>query len=588
VLPPTGIRRALLACGLAIASAWWAPAPAAEKAAFWIEPRASMLIDSQTVDEIAPRAGIIVLRTTVRGPAPGYALTDVVGRIKRKAPAPPVLSYAWLSRQRSGGRIEGYLFRGLNINIPLVTVDGGRDGKVAYLDVTDAAVRKAVVERLASERERLGVDGFAVDLVNRLPDTRPKPLANICNAKPGFCDIYAKSMDELIATLNAALGDNGTLIFNGLRSFEPGVLEQQSRLLEQADGAAIAGFGLVPGLGGRGFKADVLAYLDAAPRWPADKPVLFFGRGPWGYIGYEEDYRRQRYLYASFLLARRPVDMFKYLSSFQVPAHAGRAGGLDFYADWNVDLGAAEGPYRVERGLYLRNFSGGRVAVAPDDGGGGTLRLDSTYYTPEGRVVSGEVRLTGGEGLILLNARQRVPEYPPRRHIDAVKIAGWGWAQSSTTGAPGSARVRLAPLPAGLEWEHDLLLDYERSLVPFERLEVDAALAGPGASLLAVADVDDPKGEHMRAVIVVAQAGLAGGAAELGEAVQYRTQPRPTERWPRIAVQYQPGAKSVLDGPALFASTPYRFRRWSHLRLTGPLDVAGITLERRAALVPAR
>ncbi len=563
----------LIAC---IGGVW-----AAERTPFWIALRSNQTLDRQTAQHIAPRAGLVVLRANHAGPAPAYSFTEIVARLKAENASLPVLSYAFASRYRRGSRIEGYLFRGLHIGKPLVSATAAREG---YLDVTDAVVREAVVTRLAAERVKLGVDGFAVDLVNRLPRTRPKPLADICNAKPTFCDIYATSMDELIATLNDALGKNGMLVFNGLRSFEPEVLEEQSRLLEHADGAAIAGFGMVPGLGQRGFKADVLAYLDAADRWPRDKPVLFYGRGPWGYVGYDEDYRRQRYLYASFLLARRPVDMFKYLSSFQVPAHAGRAGGLDYYADWNVDLGAAAGPYRVERGLYLRDFSGGRVAVAPEDGDGGTVRLDAMHYTPEGQPLSGEVRLAAGEGLILLNARQRVPAHPSRRHIDAARIAGWGWAQAQLVSTPAGERLKLASLPPRLQWEHDVLLDDERSLIPFERLEVDAALAGPGAALLAVAEVDDPRGEHMRAVIVVAQAGAAGGGVTLGEAVQYRAHPRNTERWPRIAASYEAAARTVLDGPALFASTPYRFRRWSHLRLTGPIEIAGITLDRRAAL----
>jgi hypothetical protein len=454
-----------------------------------------------------------------------------------------------------------------------------------FLDITDPEVRRAVVERLVAERERLGVDGFAVDLAARRPVVIPRILAQMCSNKPGFCEIYARSMDELFGTLNTALGGNGTLLYNGLWNSPPGRLEDQSQLLLHADAAAVEYFGLDPRHPPRGFNEDTLPYLERIPRLPGNKPLLFFARGPWHYVDYAADYRWQRYLYASFLLGRRAEDMFKYHSSFQVPAHAGRAGGLDVYADWNIELGGAIGPYRVQGGLYQRNFSGGRVVVAPDDGGGGSVSLDASYYTPEGRLVAGDVSLAAGEALILLNTRQMVPQSPVRRHIGAGQMAGWGWAHAELIRTPEGERVRLGSLPAEREWEHDLLLDHERSLAPFERLEIQAALTGPKSALLAVAEVDDPQGEHMRAVVALGPSMRAGSGIE--QAVQFRVWHREGESWPRLrlAPDAAAGRPIVLDGPRLFSASRYRFRRWSHVRFVGPLEISGVTLSQRSKVL---
>jgi len=558
-----------------------AVATAADKAALWIEPASNILLDKQTSDEIASRAGLVVLRAAPTGPAGGYSYPEVVARIKRAAPEVPVLSYAWISRYRDRGRIEAYLLRGLDFGVPLAE-QPGRAGRVVFVDVTDPGVRSAVVQRLATQRKQLGVDGFAVDGANRTPVVRPGPLARLCRSKPAFCEVYARSMDDLIGTLNAALGEQGMLFYNGLWNFEPGNLEDQARLLRHADGAAIEYFGLNPRSEPRGFTTDIRPYLDLVARLPSGKPVLFFGRGPWHYTDYAADYRRQRYLYASFLLARRTGDLFKYHASFQVPAHAGRSGGLDVYADWSIDLGEARAPYRVEAGLYSRQFSGGRVVVAPDDGQGGTL-ANASGYTPEGKALSGGIAMAPGEALILLDAPRKSPGSPEGRQVDAKKIAAWGWMHAELIRTPEGERLRLGPLPDELEGEHDLLLDVERSLAPFERLEIDAALA-PASSVLAVAEIDDPSGRHMWAVISVEPIAPGARALERRKAVHFRTPRRGDETWPEVRVGQARARPIVLDGSKVLGATGYRFRRWSHVRFVGPLELAGVRLSRRTEL----
>jgi len=311
---------------------------------------------------------------------------------------------------------------------------------------------------------------------------------------------------------------------------------------------------------------------------PADKRIAVFGRGSWHYVDYEADYRWQRYLYASYLLGKRERDLFKFHSSFQVPAHAGRSGGLDIYADWNVDIGLPKGPYRVDRGLYVRDFALGRVVVAPDDGRGGSLDLELTWYTLEGESLTGTRRIEPGEALILVNSLNAVPRKLSSKHISAGQIAELSWRNTSVVGVPGSRRVLLKPLDKDFEGEHDLLLDFERSLVPFRELTISATLLAETASILAVAEVDDPAGKHSYFVVAINRSTAREPKLGFGTVVQFRTRTKKTRRWPYLRIGIAEAQKIKLDGETIFASTSYQFRRWSHLRLEGPLEISSVRL----------
>lgn len=560
---------------------------AADKAPFWLGLRSNTTIDEQVASEFSRRAGIVVLRAPRDSDAIGYSYPEIVARIKKRTQGVPVLAYALVSRHRERGRIEVYLLRGLNLGAPLASTRNRPVEQTIFLDVTDPIVRNAIVQRLIVERKRLGVDGFAIDLATRTPSSRPRPLALICEKKPSFCEVYAKSMDEIMSTLNVALGENGTLLYNGLWNFSPGMLEDQSRLLLQADAAAVEYFGMNPGQSNHKFSEDILPYLNVVPSLPKHKPLYVFGRGPWTYVNYEADYRWQRYLYASFLLGRREEDLFKYHTSFQVPAHAGRAGGLDVYADWNVDLGPAQGPYSIQGGLYQRHFANGRVVVAPDDGNGGRIFLESQYYGPEGQTIAGENSILPGEALILLNAQAK-PQISATRRITAKTIKLWGWAYASLVNTPQGDRLKLQPLPAVLVGEHDLLLDYERSLIPFERLAIDVELMDSTAAVLAVAEVDDPRGKNFWVVVSIAlprTADITGGNSHAPVHFRAPTLPREREHWPQLHVEYPNSLKKgriVINGPELMTKEGFRFKRWSHLRFIGASQISAITLSRRA------
>jgi hypothetical protein len=149
---------------------------------------------------------------------------------------------------------------------------------------------------------------------------------------------------------------------------------------------------------------------------------------------------------------------------------------------------------------------------------------------------------------------------------------------------PQGERVSLTTLPPALEGEHDVLLDRERSLVPFDRLEIDAALLDPASAVLAVAEVDDPGGRNAWAIVTAQKPGGTRSPAQMRDAVQFRSRALPRDgTWPDLLQEHDPAGAGpiVLDGSRVFAKTDLRFRRWSHLRFVGPLEVSAVTLSRR-------
>lgn len=572
------LRRVMRLTAL-MASAWLAAAQAATPVPFWLSPQSNLTFDSQVTGQLSAQAGLVVLRSFVESREADYTMAAITARFKQSGSV-PVLAYGFANRRSVGGRSESELLSEMDAGQPLAKVEEEGNGDVAFLDVGDAGVRARLVERYVAAQRRLKVDGFAFDLSTRTPSERPAILAKQCKRDASFCPRYAAGMDAVFADLRAALGADSYLVYNGLFNFNPGQIEDQAKLLRHTNAVAVEFFGMDPKEERHSFSRDIRPFIEAIPRLPANKAALVYGRGPWSYTSYLEDYEWQRYLYASFLLAARKNDMFKYHATFQVPTLKGRSGGLDVYADWKVELGDALGAASVRDGLYRREYSNGLVVVAPDDGRGGAVTLPSPMYTPEGEARSGTINLVPGSALILL--KRQGQSRPDRRVIDARTMASWQWSQA-TLGTRGREPVLELRTPEpGRTEEHDLLLDWERSTTPYKRLQIDASLQA-GAEILAVAEVDDRQKRSEYAVVVVSSAGGARAAGS-GAGVYFKARgpTRNAEPWPRIAVDATAGDKDgiVIDGPKVFEGSGLRFRRWSHLRFQGAMAVAQVSLSR--------
>lgn len=556
----------------------WGAAHAEGRVAYWLALRSNLTIDKQVARQLGENAGMIVLRADddKRLP-PEFSYANTFARIKAGAPRTPVLLYALATRLENRGRIDRTMLQDLNLGKPLAVAREDEGAEVDYLNIVDPKVRSLVVERLLREAKQIGADGIAVDGATRRPLRQPEAIAAVCEREAGFCDRYASALDSIVHDLNVGMGDGKTILVNGLRNYEPGLLEDQVRLVEQADAVIIEFFGKHLGKGGDSFERNVLPYIGEVQRLPPSKPALFFGRGQPHYNTYAADFQWQRYLFASFLLGARDNDLFKYHSTFQVPTSRGRSGGLDSYADWQLPLGRARGGATQSGGLYRREFENGLVVVAPLEGRGGTLQLDRGYVTPEGANLRGAVRVAQGTGLLLLKAPP--PATPVSHAIDASAMSDWGWTNVAPGDLAGRPALKLSPLPEALEGDHDLRLDYQRSLTPYSELEVRARLDSPEAAIYAVAEVDDPKRQNFWLVVRLGREG--GRAIASIDPVDFRTPPgKAKTTWPMVSVAHRGAARDgmVLDGPLLAQQAGYVFRRWAHIRFDGAMTVGGVTL----------
>jgi hypothetical protein len=399
-----------------------------------------------------------------------------------------------------------------------------------------------------------------------------------CKDDPSFCAQYAQGVEKLFAEVRTAI-QPGLLFFNGIFTSEPAVpFEDQVKLLDHADGVAVEYFGLDPlrqkSRGNSSFRADILPYLDAIAAHP--KTVfLVFGRGPWLYSDYREDYLWQRYLYASYLLGAGKNTFFKYHSTFQIPTHYGRAGGMDLYADWDPGVGSPLGPFRREGELYSRRFSKGLAVAAPHEGKGGQYRLAKPMFDPEGNRRQGRIELRPGEGLILLNKRPAETRF--RLDPGSGRFAEWAAIEREGN---GNRFLRISRAPAGEEYEYDLLLDPVRRWTPPAGLRLRVRSNDAQAQLICVAEVDDPQHKQMRAGLVVAGMSSSAQQTSVIPAVIFRT-PSSSARMAAA------GSSQVLSTDGKWqtvtvngedAFKDYAFRRWVHIRPVGDLDIADVEL----------
>lgn len=549
--------------------------PASGKVPFWLGVADNRQIDARVAGLLSEEAAVVVLRANLRQSAP-YDFPALVTRLHSVAPDLPVLVYSWASRHRAKGR-SGDQIMGWLADAPALQMSQ-RAGKPmkSYGDVTNAAFRERAAKAIREAVERVGADGVAIDLAVRTPAHRPRPLARRCETEPAFCERYAQGMDALFAELRQALGKRPVL-YNGLWTFGPGMAEDQARLLQHADAAIVEYFGMNPRERNHSFQADILPYLRAMKALPEDKRLFVYGRGSWQYTDFGSDYQWQRYLYAAYLLASRPNTYFKYHTSFQVPAHAGRSGGLDTYADWKLPLGSAMGEYRLQHGVYSRRFSGGLVLVSPDDGKGGSFELDKPMYSPEGEKRSGKLHLSSGTGLILLE--RALPPRPRVRAVGLEDLRDWKAAQWVEEEG-GAGYLSLDSLDDADIGEHDVLLDNQRTLDPAPVLHLRLRPRDESASVLIVAEVNDPERRINKTVLVsgVTEQVPGGQAWKLQALPRFRAPARQKYKVPHAgAATLRAGEWQELQFDPLTASPgKYEIVGWRYVRLVGAMDVSAI------------
>jgi hypothetical protein len=548
--------------------------PGAGKIPFWLEPSDNRQMDARVASVLAEDAAVVVLRVNLES-APPNDFPSLATRMHSVAPDVPVLVYSTASRYLPETRSGGQIMRWLAGEPELLVRSLAGKPLAGFGDVTRPDYRSKAVRALASAIDQTRADGLAIDLAIRTPRIIPGKLAHHCKAEPEFCERYVEGMDALFGQLRESLG-RAPIIYNGLWNFGAGTVEDQAKLLRHADAAIVEYFGLNPREDKHAFAQDILPYLLAMRSLPESKRLFVYGRGPWHYTNYDEDYRWQRYLYASYLLAASRNTYFKYHASFQVPAHAGRAGGLDTYADWKLQLGNPERDYQFRDGLYYRIFQHGLVLVAPDNGNGGAFHLDRTLYSPEGETLRGELALSPGTGMILLESPPPSPAQSTT--LPLAPLQQWQAARWIKEGEDGA----YLALDEAAEGEHDLLLDNERELAPAHALHLRLRPRGEAAQLLIVAEVDDPE-RLVDQVVLISQVNKER-ASDLAPLPQFRAASPQRYKAPFFSgpVLKSGEWQEVRLDAGRVSLGRFTLRRWRYLRIVGPMDVAEVSIRRVA------
>ena len=583
---------ALVAMGVLLnfaASSCTGPSPEEpDNAVFWIQTIHNEALDEQSLRFVADNAGMVVLDARLDGPSPAYDYAAIVDRLHELRPGLPVLLYTWANSWYDTGLAGSATLAGfpdlgslLLRNAQGEPIGSKQAANYRLGDVRKREFREWMVDRIEAMVERTDTDGVALDVAMRKPES--------CTTETEFCREYAEGMETLFSSLERNLQPETILLYNGLWSFGEGMLESQKRLLPSSDAVAIEYFGLDPLRQRSSFNGDILPYVKLMQKTP-QKTFLVFGRGPWRYTDYREDYLWQRYLYSSYLLGAGEDDLFKYHASFELPARNGRTGPLDAYADWEYDLGDPSGPYEKRGGLYLRQFSEGLVLVAPHDGLPQKFSLPEAMYTPEGKELSGELQIQPGQGLLLLSEASKVPR-SPRKDFESPDppFASWRWAEIHT-GDGGNRYLCLSRTPEGQEQEHDLSLEPVRSLKERPRLRLRLRTTDPGAKLLARVEVDDVSKQYAYVVLETSPRSASNHEpAAVAADIPYRSAydvPYRRAQGLKVEVPYIPTDAAVkpdgrwrtldIDAGRLLEGGRYSFRRWDYIRLVGSMDVDDI------------
>jgi len=542
-------------------------------AAYWIDTENNFVLDDQILDLMARHAAVVCFNGTLKGEKPEFDNWAIFDRLRKRNPRLWLLTYSLPNFAENSSHIGSYTLRGFKELGSLLLRQA--DGKLVhplYADVRKEEYQRWLTQRAIETVHEVGATGVVFDEAFR---SGCRDVQRAFGNDASSCEAYGEGMGTLFAAVRRAV-QPGIVLYNGIWSTSescapPG---DQEKLLAVTDGVAIEYFGMDP-LRKLSSAADILPYLTLMQSHP-DKIFLVYGRAPWSYTDYEEDCRWQRYLYASYLLGRGPNTLFKYHASFHVPPHAGRTGGIDMFADWDLDLGKPLAAYEYSGSIYSRRFEKGLVLVALHDGEGGSYFLPKPMYDPEGIPHQGLLAVRPGQGWILLALK------PATKRGSVIEFSGSAqhfadWQGAALTGSS----LHLQPMPEGQEKEHDLLLDPIRSLQPPQKLALRIRTHDSAARLLFVAEVDDATKRDSYALVCLDSEVSAKPQPRL-PSVRFRVGTWRKEMWPVLPCKSRVVADGEWHDYAVANPQPgprYQIKRWSHVRLIGNMDMAWIRLE---------
>ena len=374
---------------------------------FWIGASSNEVFDEELLSKIEQCASLVVLNSKYTN-EDKKKYKDIIRELHRRRPALPILTYIWASRWYQSDRVGSVTLKSLSSIKEYIIKDSlGRyirkrasDGKAFVIaNPVSKHYRKWVIGKIKNLIEDVNASGIALDVALRKPwmlDTCKLLILESCEA-------HATGMDLLFKELREAIGDK-IIIYNGLYSYSDELLKQQARLLEYADGVAVEYFGLKPTAVKSDFEKDFLGYFRVIKRYP-NKIFLIFGRPSWAWKDQNHLMRWAQYVYAAYLMVRNDNTYFKFHSSFQIPSHAGSAGGDFVLKEQKIDIGfPVTYEYQVKGCLFYRNFVKGIAAIYRHDcDGHGELKLNTPMISiSDDNIYREKIILRSGDSAILL------------------------------------------------------------------------------------------------------------------------------------------------------------------------------------------
>jgi hypothetical protein len=553
----------------------------------------SGIFDRQTLDFIGAHAGLARLNIPVKGHPPGtMSYSEIVSRLHAENPDLQILLYTWGFMWTSGGHTiahdigKGYPEQ-LKADSALETRHKAPASRRRHFFIANPQskgyrehFRHWIIGRIKHYLKLTGANGIMLDAVHRTPGF----IAKKCRQNAPACKKYHSGVQSFLRSLSKAIKP-GKVFFNGLWNRTPGQLDNQLKLLPFADGAIIEFFGRNRDRSVSPFSKGIAPFLKIIAAHPG-KAFMVNGRGSPKYTSYRADYSWQRYLYAAYLLVGGPRTYFHYNSGFTVPAR-GRANGMAWYADWDLPLGAPLGPYVKKNGLYIRQFARALVLLVPSDGVSASYSLDGRWYTPEGKALSGTIKVAPGQGLLLSRSKPQLAK-GTRIDFEDEEPPGSGWQGAGIKTTPTADHyLALSSLPQAQTWRHDLMLDFKHSLDAPRCVHLKLRSHDKDLRVFLVAAVDDKRARDEQAVVELVHEG-SDEVSRRAPAIRFRNR-RPYGKMPYIvsSVLPQPDGDwhnvDVCANSVFGKQKRYQFKQWQYARIKGGLDMAYVHVSDRTS-----
>lgn len=476
-----------------------------------------------------------------------------------------------------------------------------RRSKQYYGNLIEDKFIEWLVGRIEEVKKDYELDGFLLDGTVPTPEYDPYLIRKSKN-NPEWSKAYTRALGKLFYELSKKM----ITYFNGLThhsldklgATEKDYIKDSRPLLKESQGAIIEYFGRYFARGKeyrKPFK-DMLQQIALWYKYRDSKHFKVFSKSSRNYIDYQKDYLEQRYYYSAYLLGAGTNTSFQYHSTKFVPARRGRNNGLTVFQDSLFDLGKPISGYKMENGIYKREFEKALVVVNPHDSNQSYEWSGPRRYTLDGRRVT-RLMIPSGQGHVLF---KNIIRYSQRDLITFHEKQFQRWKKDPW---PNSfleedhhqnpryeAYMSLKHLDYDEEHYHDILLSPVKKFSHASLIDLDIRSSNQSGKVILVAEVDDKKKEYNFVQFELEYFKSKAGAIYLKPRKFFRSPNIISEnnyKIPTFTLPIMQGDmkdwQSIRFHPNSVMkkySHRFKFKKWHFARFTGDIDVAHISVGR--------